>query len=543
MKHSRFRRFVGGNASVTFSRTQRLALPIPEIFALMHCGREALGEYETLASRQLEESTGDAPRKNVPHDYSDAAPSGDHALRSGQGAGTHTLASTAFWGFLTTQFLGAFNDNYFKQMVLLTCASNVAIVAGRRSTEPDRQSLAMAAFALPFVLMSGLGGYLSDRVAKQRVIVGCKLAEILIMVVSLIVLLLPGLSSDVQVMSMIFVLCLMGAHSAIFGPSKYGILPELFRGDKLLPVNGAVQMTTFLAIIFGTACAGFALDQIRDSMWIGSAIAISIAIAGTVAALFIPKTPIAHAGLKLKLENLAIPADVWRLILRERGLLHAILVASMFWFLGGVTQMAVNTLGKTTLGLSATRTSLMVAAIGLGIAAGCVTTGFFGKGSNGRRWVTVGAWLLFVSLSIVATLGSGIAGVPENSGAIDSKFLTALLTADALEWSLRLSMILLGVAAGMFVVPVQVYLQQAPPDELKGRLLGVQNLITWIGILLSAAYVALGDLLLKVIVGHDGASRMQWVIFVSLAVLMLPICLFYRLPDLRYNCDRVREIR
>lgn len=127
------------------------------------------GEYETLASRQLEESTGDAPSKTVPHDYSDAAPSADHSLRSGQGAGTHTLASTAFWGFLTTQFLGAFNDNYFKQMVLLTCASNVAIVAGRRSTEPDRQSLAMAAFALPFVLMSGLGGYLSDRVAKQRV--------------------------------------------------------------------------------------------------------------------------------------------------------------------------------------------------------------------------------------------------------------------------------------------------------------------------------------------------------------------------------------
>ncbi len=547
-KHAISRRSRHGALDVKIDRGQQLTLLIQGIPAQMHPGSGVLTEHSTLASRQLEESAWDVP--DVPLDNAipglhtaDAAPVGDHSLRSGNGAGTHAVASTAFWGFLTTQFLGAFNDNYFKQMVLLTCASNVAVAAGRTSAEPDRQSLAMAAFAMPFVLMSGLGGYLSDRVEKQRVIVGCKLAEILIMTVSLIVLLIPGLSSDVQVMSMIFVLCLMGAHSAIFGPSKYGILPELFRGDKLLPVNGAVQMTTFLAIIFGTACAGFALDQLRDSMWIGSAIAISIAIAGTFAALFVPKTPIAHPGLKLKLENLAIPADVWRLIQRERGLLHAILVASMFWFLGGVTQMAVNTLGKTTLGLSATRTSLMVAAIGLGIAAGCVTTGFFGKGGNGRQWVTTGAWLLFVALTMIATLGSGMAGIPENAGVIDAKFLTALLTADTLEWSLRISMILLGVAAGMFVVPVQVYLQQTPPDELKGRVLGVQNLITWIGILLSAAYVAVGNMLLKVIAGHDGESRMQWVIFVSLAILMLPICLLYRLPDVSLSREPVSEMQ
>jgi hypothetical protein len=86
--------------------------------------------------------------------------------KSPQAPGQLTLASTAFWGFLTTQFLGAFNDNYFKQMVLLICASNVAVVAGKASANPDRQSLAMAAFALPFVLLSGLGGFLSDRFSK-----------------------------------------------------------------------------------------------------------------------------------------------------------------------------------------------------------------------------------------------------------------------------------------------------------------------------------------------------------------------------------------
>lgn len=210
----------------------------------------------------------------------------------------------------------------------------------------------------------------------------------------------------------------------------------------------------------------------------------------------------------------------------------AILVASVFWFLGGVTQMAVNTLGKSTLGLSATRTSLMVVAIGIGIAAGCAVTGYFGKGGNGRRWVTTGAWLLCFTLSMVALLGSGRFGVPASSGIVDTSFFTALLRADGLEWALRLNMILLGGAAGMFVVPVQVYLQQAPPDDMKGRLLGVQNLITWIGILLSAVYVGIGGMLLNLLFGPTGDAQYQWVIFVSLAAFMFPIGLFYRLPEI-----------
>lgn len=450
--------------------------------------------------------------------------------KSPQVPGQLTLASTAFWGFLTTQFLGAFNDNYFKQMVLLICASNVAVVAGKASANPDRQSLAMAAFALPFVLLSGLGGFLSDRFSKQYVIISCKVAEIVIMSIAFLVLLIPGLSADMQLISLISVLFLMGGHSALFGPSKYGILPELFRPDKLLPVNGAVQMTTFLAIIFGTSCAGVALDSIRESLWIGSVIAVGIATAGTVSSFFVPKTQAAGPQLKIRLENLAIPADVGRLVMRERGLLKALLVAAVFWFLGGVTQMAVNTLGKSSMGLSSTRTSLMVAAIGFGIAAGCAMTGIFGGKGNGSRWVTGGAWLLFVALSLIAFLGSGQLGVPASSGVQGEGILTGIAHADLLEWSLRFSMTLLGFAAGMFVVPVQVYLQQAPPAELKGRLLGVQNLVTWIGILLSAAYFAICGVLLNQFGGQNGESRYQWIVFLSLAALMMPICVLYRLP-------------
>lgn len=441
------------------------------------------------------------------------------------------MLSVAFWSFLLTQFLGAFNDNYFKQMVLLTCVSQVAKAKGE--SVPDRQPMALAAFAIPFVLLSGLGGFLSDRCAKQRVIVGCKVAEVGIMGVGLMVLLIEGLSADAQLLCLIGVLLLMGAHSAIFAPSKYGVLPELFREEQLLPVNGAVQMTTFLAIIFGTAGAGIALDQIQRSMWIGSLIAMGIAILGTAASLFIPRTPVAQPGLTLKMEDLFLPREIAQLIRRDRGLLLAILIAAIFWFLGGVTQMSVNTLGKATLKLSDTRTSLMVAGIGFGIMAGCIIAGFLGKGQSGRRWVQTGAWLLLLSLSLIALLGSGLAGTAANADAKDQTILVSLLSADALEWSLRFSMVFLGVSAGMFVVPVQVFLQQAPPPEFKGRLLGVQNLVTWIGILLSAAFVGVAGMALRGLAGPNGDARHQWAVFACLALMMVPVCLFYRLPETR----------
>jgi acyl-[acyl-carrier-protein]-phospholipid O-acyltransferase/long-chain-fatty-acid--[acyl-carrier-protein] ligase len=446
------------------------------------------------------------------------------------------VGSRAFNAFLTAQFLGAFNDNYFKQLVLLVCvsatAANVAAGGDAGSRIPWKE-LAMAAFALPFVLFSGIGGFLSDRCSKRSVIVGCKLAEIGIVAVGLGVLLMPGLTQAVQLSSLVAMLLLMGTHSAIFSPSKYGILPELFRGDQLRPVNGAVQMTTFLAIIFGMVAAGVALDEFGDRLWLGSSLALMPAVVGTVAAVLIPRVPAAEPGLGLTLGNMFLPASVLTLLRSNRDLVSAILVSALFWFLGGVTQMSVTTLGEQTLNLSSTRTSLLAAGMGIGIAAGCVVAGFLGKPGSGGSWTVTGAWLLVLSLSLVAGLGSGLFGMPASAGVegASESIIKRLLVADLLEWGLRGSMVLLGFAAGIFVVPVQVYLQQAPPAELKGRLLGVQNLATWIGILLSAAYSFVIGLLLRIVGGDGGDSRLQWAMFLTLAVMLIPVGCFYRLPE------------
>jgi acyl-[acyl-carrier-protein]-phospholipid O-acyltransferase/long-chain-fatty-acid--[acyl-carrier-protein] ligase len=442
------------------------------------------------------------------------------------------VGSRPFNAFLTAQFLGAFNDNYFKQLVLLVCVGATAASGNSSATIPWKE-LAMAAFALPFVLFSGLGGFLSDRCSKRSVIVGCKVAEIGIVATGLGVLLVPGLTPFVQLTSLVAMLALMGTHSAIFSPSKYGILPELFREDQLRPVNGAVQMTTFLAIIFGMVAAGVALDEIGNRLWIGSSLALIPAVAGTLTAVMIPRGSSAEPGLRLTLGNAFLPASVLTLLRGNRDLVLAILVSALFWFLGGVTHMSVTTLGEQTLSLSSTRTSVLAAGMGIGIAAGCVVAGFLGRPGSGGSWTVTGAWLLVLSMSLVAVLGSGLFGQPASAGVegTDESILRRLLVADLLEWALRGSMVLLGFAAGIFVVPVQVYLQQAPPAELKGRLLGVQNLATWIGILLSAAYSFVVGLLLKLVGGDGGDLRLQWAMFLTLAVMLIPVGCFYRLPE------------
>src|SRR5687768_11130244 len=163
--------------------------------------------------------------------------------------GTPLFRDRSFWGMTATQLLGAFNDNLFKQLMLL-----LAIPVGAAAAQKaDEQGLATMIFSLPFVLFSGFAGYLSDRHSKRNVIVACKLAEIGIMLLGMIGFLAYGMTGY---SGLLVVLFLMGTHSAFFGPGKYGILPELFREHDLPKANGVILMTTFLAIIFGTASAG-----------------------------------------------------------------------------------------------------------------------------------------------------------------------------------------------------------------------------------------------------------------------------------------------
>lgn len=428
----------------------------------------------------------------------------------------------AFHGMTATQFLGAFNDNLFKQLVLLICVD----FAARGGA--DRQPLAQAIFALPFVLFSGFAGYLSDLTSKRTIVVLAKVTEIVIMLLGMAAFWLGSVRPDWELQALMVVLFLMAMQSAFFGPAKYGILPELFRGRDLPRVNGIIQMTTFVAIIFGTALAGYAAEWFDNRLWMVSAMCVVIAVVGTGTSLFVRPTPIAHPGLKFRPSSLAIDAETWRMLRNDRPLMRVLLVASLFWFLGGVVQQAVNALGKVQWRLGDGRTSLMMACMGVGIALGCLVAG---KASHGRvsfRLVTVGAWGIVLSLAAVA--GMGLFPFPAPSESAAAMGSAGAEGVPVVEWLARIDLTLAGFFAGLFVVPLQVFMQARPPEDQKGRMIGAMNLVNWIGILLSAGFFQICTWLFgeKGALAHAGFNApLSWT-FALLALVLLPIAAFFR---------------
>ncbi len=410
------------------------------------------------------------------------------------------FANRSFVGLLATQFLGAFNDNVYKQMVLLLCLDYKKLW---NLPEDKYQPIATALFTIAFLAFSGFAGFLSDRFRKRNIIVLCKFAEILVMISGLIALLSAPIGSVHLLTSLIIVLLFMGAHSAFFGPSKYGVLPEMLPESQLPAANGWVQMTTFLAIIFGIALAGTLKDLVVDRLWIISAICIGIAILGTITAHFIRSRPPAQANLKFSPSCLLIESSAWKLVRSDRTLQIVLLVYSIFWFAGGVVLPTVNEIGKSQLGWSDGLTSGINACMAFGIGIGCGISGWLSRSRVAFSLVRLGGFGTGLAFAAVAAIAASNMGP------------------DAKKAAMGVSLFIAGGFAGLLAVPLQVFLQARPPADQKGRVLGAMNLFTWIGILISTVfYYACNFILTKM------ALPPCWTL-AALAPIMLGIGCFF----------------
>lgn len=407
-----------------------------------------------------------------------------------------------------TQFLGAFNDNLFKQLVLLLSVGGGAAAAAAAGanddaarTGPDIQSLAMALFAAPFLLFSSYAGYVSERLSKRTVVVACKVAEIGIVLLGMAAFAAWNTTGMAGLLAVLF---LMGTHSAFFGPPKWGILPELFAERDLPQANGVILMTTFLAIIFGTALAGMLVDWFGiPRLWLASLACFAIALLGTQTALLIRPLKPASPGLPFRWSALTVPGEIITLLKRDRQLTAAMMASCMFWMIGGIVQPSVNSLGKVQFGLKDGPTSILAACMGIGIAAGCILAGRLSRQQVNFRLVKIGAWLIVALLLLLSLPGRGRWNLLGHHGT-----LAVLL--------------LLGAAAGIFVVPLQVFLQTRPPATLKGRTIATTNLANWIAIIASAGIYAIFDIVIESL--HVPRAT----IFALTALLMLPVAIFYR---------------
>jgi acyl-[acyl-carrier-protein]-phospholipid O-acyltransferase/long-chain-fatty-acid--[acyl-carrier-protein] ligase len=379
------------------------------------------------------------------------------------------LKSKGFQSFLWTESLGALNDNLYKIVVTL------AALAASAGTDTRYLSMAQAVFILPFLLFSGYAGYLADKYSKRTVLVWTKAFEIVAMGLALAIFLLFP-----RIELMLGVLFLMALQSTFFGPAKYGILPEMLPDRDLSRANGLLNMTTFLAIILGTAAGGFLYSAWRGQPWAIGLVLVAVAAAGFFASLGIPRVKQSGSQQRFDLNPWAEVAQGVRRLQGDRRLWLTVMGICYFWFLGALLQITVLVFGKQMLGADELRLSILVTCLAVGIGAGSMAAGRL----SGDK----------VELGLVPL------------GAIGMGVFAVLLAWSAPSYPLAAAaMALLGFSGGLFVIPLNAFLQQRSGEDERGRIFAATNFLTMAAVLLASF---LSWILLDIV--HTPVDRILW---------------------------------
>ncbi|HEX5304675.1 MAG TPA: MFS transporter, partial [Dyella sp.] len=249
------------------------------------------------------------------------------------------LARRRFAPFFWTQALGAFNDNAFRNALLMLVAFQMGLDEHQAAIYTN---FAPALFILPFFLFSASAGQIAEKFEKQRLIRYVKLFEIAAMCVA-------AWGFHVRSPLLLFVvLFLMGVHSTVFGPIKYSLLPEVLEPRELVGGNGLVEMGTSLAILVGMTVGGAAMHEF--GAFAAAALVIAVACAGLGASHAIPRLPAVAPGLKFNWNPLTESARVLRITAKDRMVFNAVLGISWFWFFGGVVTAQLPNYTRLYLG-------------------------------------------------------------------------------------------------------------------------------------------------------------------------------------------------
>jgi acyl-[acyl-carrier-protein]-phospholipid O-acyltransferase / long-chain-fatty-acid--[acyl-carrier-protein] ligase len=397
---------------------------------------------------------------------------------------------SGFWALIVTQFQGAFSDNALKWLV-------ISMIAGLDFTDEKRDQLVGivgALFALPFILFSMTGGFFADRFSKRTVTIGIKFFEILVML-----LVLTGLATN-HLYFLIGCIFLMEVHSAIFGPSKYGLLPELLPEKKLSWGNGVIELGTFLAIIAGTVAGGQLCKLFSAKPAWSGLILIALAVFGLLTSLGITKIPAAAPTKKFRANFIA---DLWaqiKIIRRDRPLWLAVVGNTYFFAIAALIQFLIVIYAKDVLNISdPASASYLQAAVAIGIGVGSFAAGYFSGGKIETGLIPLGA--------IGLTICAGLLGQNHLSYGAVTTGLAAL-----------------GFFSGFFIVPISALLQHRPAREQKGGVLAAANLLSFVGIFLASGIFYLCASILKL-------SAPEIFLIVAFATLAATIYLLILLPD------------
>ncbi|WP_172561547.1 MFS transporter [Vibrio furnissii] len=418
---------------------------------------------------------------------------------------TSLLTQRRFLPYFITQFFGAFNDNIFKNVLLLLVAF---AGSGAMPISSDLFiNLAAGLFILPFFLFSASAGVLADKYEKSWFIRRVKLLEIAIMCIGAIGFITESYSV------LLLILFLMGTQSAFFGPVKYALLPQQLKSNELVPGNALVETGTFLAILLGTLGAGM-IASADNARHIAAAAIILFALCGYWASRSIPEAPASAPDLTFRWRPISQTRHTLAIARSDRIIFQSMMAISWFWFLGAAYLTQFPNFTKVFLNGTESSVSFLLALFSVGIALGSLACD---KLSNHRidvGIVPLGSFGISIFGYLMAT------SIP-NDLPIFSQF--SEFAAYQPLWPLFAYLLLLGASGGVFIVPLYALMQQRAKETERAQVIAALNIYNSLFMVCSAILGIICLTLLDLTIPH---------LFVLLSVmnLLLAAYLFLQVP-------------
>ncbi|WP_373498344.1 MFS transporter [Desulfococcus sp.] len=412
-----------------------------------------------------------------------------------------------FAPFFWTQFLGAFNDNVFKNALIILIAYK-----GGHAIQMDSNiliNLSAGLFILPFFLFSATAGQLSDKYEKALMIRRIKFMEIVIMGAAAVAF---AADSMIALMAILF---FMGAQSAFFGPVKYSIIPQHLAPDELVGGNAMVGMGTFVSILLGTITGGVLVQIENGALWIGLTVC-AIALAGYSASLFIPKAPALAQRITIRINPFT---QTWKTIgyaRRIHSVFLSVLGISWFWFLGSAYLTQIPNFTRFILKSGESVVTLLLTMFSIGIGVGSllceklsgkkVELGLVPLGSLGLSLFGIDLFLAYDPPEVASLMDiSGFMGTPG---------------------SLRVlcDLVLIGIFGGFYIVPLNAFVQLRTEPEYRARVISANNILNALFMVLSTGA---GVLLL----GFVKLSIPQFFLIIAIGNILVAVYIYSVVPE------------
>ena len=385
------------------------------------------------------------------------------------------LATRRFLPMFCTQFLGALNDNVFKQALLLVITYGwISQQSGSIST---LNNLAALLFILPYFIFSATAGQIADKYERSQLVRYLKLLEIAVMLLATVGFLIGNL------WLLMFALFLMGAQSTFFGPIKYAILPEILKPNELMSGNALFQSGTSIAILVGMILGGAVISlSAGNLLWISLTV-LAIAVVGYLASRFILKQPIAAPQLEVDWNFFRTSIQTLKYA-KNLPLIFLILLGnSWYWFYGATYLTQIPQLTQQNLHASENVVSLLLTFFSVGIGVGSLLCRKIGGTEVNIKMVPIGA----VGLTVFAFyLAAALAFVPPQTGK-----LLGLSEVFQQCWSyyhVMLAVTLLGISGGFYIVPLYAMMQAYSPRSHRARVVAANNILNAIFMVSSAIF-------------------------------------------------------